>query len=300
MSATGSTAQRRVASVLAAVLVGAWVFGLDLSAASAAGQPVVTGTVLQVLPATGATVTTPVSFSASVTPAAAAGFVRFTGDGRILASVDVVGGTATTGGLYLPVGTPEVVATFVPYDPGAFTSSQSSPVRLAITGVPTVWVTTAAGTYVPGSAPVQTGRSYQVKVAGYPAYAVVVVRLGTQTLTPDIRTDAAGTGSLNLLLPSGFAPGVYTLDASAGSAVSQAVFYVIAPGGPSATTAAPVVVADPSSTPPSTEAPSAPEGTLASTGADTQAPLASGLLLLLVGALLVAAAGGPRSYVPRH
>jgi hypothetical protein len=192
------------------------------------------------------------------------------------------------------------VATFVPYDPGAFTSSQSSPVGLVVTGVPSVWVTTAAGAFVPGSAPVQTGRSYRVNVAGYPAYAEVVVRLGTQTLTPDIRVDAAGAGSLTLLLPAGFAPGVYTIDASAGSAVSQAVFYVIAPGGPSATQVAPAVVPGPSTTTPRVSPASTPQGTLAHTGADPLAPLGSGLLLLLVGALLVAAAGGPRAYVPRH
>ena len=301
MSATRSR-PRRHAVVATAALLAAWSFLVGAPAAAADGSAAATSTALDVRPGTSVTVETVLTLSARVSPARAAGFVRFTGDGRVLASVDVVGGLATSGVLHLPVGTWDVVATFVPYDPGAFTSSQSAAVPMAVAGVPSVWVATASGQLVPGSAPVQTGRTYSVHVAGFPAYTRIVVRMGAQTLAPGITADAAGAGSLPVVLPADLAPGVYTVDASAGPVESQVVFYVIPSGGPSPTTTAAAATAVPSvsGAPAAATTTSSPQGGLAHTGADPLAPLASGLGLLLAGGLLVAGAGDRRTYRARH
>lgn len=300
MSATASPGRRRIAAAAAAVLAAACSLLAGAPSASAGGAAVPTSAALEVRPGASATTETALTLAARVSPTDAAGFVRFSGDGRVLASVDVVGGAATSGAIFLPVGAVDVVATFVPYDPGAFASSQSPAVRVLVSGVPSVWVATSSGQLVPGSAPVRTGSTYTVHVSGFPAFAQVAVRMGAQTLAPGIVTDATGAGSLPVLLPAGLAPGVYTVDASAGAAGAQVVFYVLPPAGPSPTAAAATTLPPTVSTTGEAPATSPSQGVLAHTGADPFGPLACGLALLLGGGLLMAAAGDRRTYQPRH
>ena len=305
MQATGPAAayRRSVTALVLLVLLG-WATAVSAPEAAAAGQPVVTATTLQALPGTTATVKTAVSFAARVSPGDASGYVRFTGDGRVIASVTVVDGAATTAGIYLPVGSPQVVATFVPHDPSAFTPSASPPVGMTVTGVPNVWLTTASGDLVQGSAPVEPGRSYGVHVAGFPAGALVAVRVGATTLEPAIRADTTGEGALDLALPATFAPGVYTVDASAGEASAQVVFYVIPPAGATATAVASAGVPPQPSTAAATpsRAPAGAGGTLAHTGADPFGPGVLGLVLIGLGAWVVlwSRPVPARPYRPRH
>ncbi len=96
--------------------------------------PASTATSLSTYPASPVAQGTPVTLTATVTPAAAAGTVQFRNAGINLGDpVTVTTGTAMGGPLILPPGIHPLTATFNPCDPWAFTTSTAPVVLFEIT-----------------------------------------------------------------------------------------------------------------------------------------------------------------------
>ncbi len=291
-----------VAGLVAALLPTALMV-MAAPSAQADTAATVTTTSLRVEPGTSVTVQTAVSLVAEVSPATASGFVVFSGRGKTLASAPVVNGRATVGNVYLGLGLLDVVATFTPNDSSVFTPSMSAPMTVAVREVPNVWVTDVTGAIIAGSAPVTAGRSYTINVSGFPAGADVEVQLAGRALQPGIRADSSGGGSLGLALAASFPPGVYELEAAAGSVTTAVVFYVVptavpapttTPGPTEAAVTAPIGVVVPAAPLPST-------GGLASTGADPVGPGLAGILFVVMGLLLWRVGSSPAPhYARRH
>jgi len=99
--------------------------------------PATTATSLSPYPASPVAQGTPVTLTATVTPAAAAGTVQFrSGDIDLSNSVIVTNGTAMEGPLILPPGIHPLTATFNPVDPVAFTTSTAPVVSFEVTSGP--------------------------------------------------------------------------------------------------------------------------------------------------------------------
>ena len=291
-----------VAGLVVALLTTALMVMVTPSA-QAGTAATVTTTSLQVEPGTSVTVQTAVSLVAGVSPSTAAGFVVFSGGGKTLASAKVIDGMATVGNVYLRLGLLDVVATFTSNDSSAFTPSMSAPVTVTVREVPNVWVTDSTGAIIAGSAPVTPGRSYTVNVSGFRAGADVEVQLAGRAVPPGIRANGSGIGALVLDLAESFPPGVYTLEASAGSVTTAVVFYVVPTGVPAPTTT-PVPTEAAATAPVGVVVPAAPlpsTGGLASTGADPVGPGLAGILFVVVGLLLWRVGSSPApQYARRH
>jgi Bacterial Ig-like domain (group 3) len=96
--------------------------------------PATTATSLSTYPASPVAHGIPVTLTATVTPAAAAGTVQFRNEGINLGDpVIVTNGTAMGDPLILPPGIHQLTATFNPTDPGAFTTSTAPVVLFEIT-----------------------------------------------------------------------------------------------------------------------------------------------------------------------
>jgi hypothetical protein len=144
--------------------------------------PVTTATTATTSPASPVTVGTMVTFSAAVSPAAAAGKVQFKdGTTDVGPGVPVSGGTASTVVEATKVGTTMLTAVFTPTDPLAFTPSTSTVVTLEVSaaappGTATT-VPTPAGTGTPA-----TGSGDALAYTGAPVATLVMVGLALSAL----------------------------------------------------------------------------------------------------------------------
>ncbi len=94
----------------------------------------VTSTTLAISPASPVTQGTEVTFTATLTPATAAGTVEFRRGANVLGTAPVVSGVATYVTTALPVGTYGFTAAFTPTDATAFKASTSASTSFQITG----------------------------------------------------------------------------------------------------------------------------------------------------------------------
>jgi hypothetical protein len=118
--------------------------------------PVATNTVLTTSPASPAAQGTPVTLTATITPATATGTVQFKDGTRNLGNqVAVSNGTASGSTSTLAVGTRSLTAVFIPNTP-VYSSSTSTPVDFVNTASTRATATTTALTTYPGS-PVRRG-----------------------------------------------------------------------------------------------------------------------------------------------
>ena len=96
--------------------------------------PVATNTTLSTSPASPAAQGTPVTLTATITPATATGTVQFKDGTRNLGNpIAVSNGTASGSTSTLAVGSRSLTATFIPNEPALYSSSTSTPVDYVIT-----------------------------------------------------------------------------------------------------------------------------------------------------------------------
>ena len=204
-----------------------------------------------------------VTLTATVSPSAAVGSVKFLDGTFVLATVPVSGGTASFTTKALGLGDHTLTAQFVPTNPADFAGSTSDPSTMTVqsgsTGAPGVMLTVkdAQGNAVPDGSTVAVGARLAITGSGFTAGEQVLVEVHSNTvvvatLTADGSGDIAGT----VTVPAGLAAGTHTLTVTGGTSAQTASFtFVVAAGGsgsnPGATTG----------------------GTLPDTGADFVLPL---------------------------
>ncbi len=182
-----------------------------------AGAPA-TSTVLATSPASPVAQGSPVTLTATVTPATAAGTVQFKDGATNLGNpVTVSNGAASGTTSTLAVGSHPLTAVFTPTDPAVFSPSTSSPVTFVITAATGAVATSTALTTSPAS-PVAQGSPVTL----------------TATVTP---ATAAGTvqfkdGSANLGNPVAVSNGTASGSTSTLAAGSRSLTAVFTPGNP--------------------------------------------------------------------
>jgi hypothetical protein len=145
---------------------------------------------------------TPLTLTATVTPATAAGTVQFKdGTANLGNPVTVSNGTASGSTSTLAGGSHELTAVFIPANPAAFSTSTSPPLTFAITAPTGAATTSTALTTYPAS-PVSRGTRVSLFAAVTPATAIGTVQFkdGIANLgNPVIVSNGAASGTTSTL-----------------------------------------------------------------------------------------------------
>ena len=218
-----------------------------------------------------------VTLTATVSPSAAAGSVKFLDGTFVLATLSVSGGTASFTTKALGLGDHTLTAQFVPTNPADFAGSTSDPSTLTVqsgsTGAPGVVLTVkdAQGNTVPDGSTVAVGAKLAITGSGFTAGEQVLVEVhSTTVVVATLTADGSGNIAGTVTVPTGLAAGTHTLTVTGGTSAQTASFtFVVAAGG--------------SGSNPGTST----GGTLPDTGADLAVPLMLALGLLAAGVALV-------------
>ncbi len=198
------------AFVVAVAVLGALLIGGVANAAPPAGTPVVTvaaaatptSTALTTSPASPIAQGTPVTLTATVTPAEAAGTVQFRdGTTNIGNPVIVSDGAASSTTSTLTVGSHQLTAVFTPTDPAAFDPSTSPAVTFVVTVPAGATPTSTALTASPAS-PVTRGTPVTLTATVTPAEAAGTVQFrdGTTNVgNPVIVSDGTASSTTSTL-----------------------------------------------------------------------------------------------------
>ncbi len=169
-----------------------------------------TTTTLTATPAATADVGTPVTFTATVTGAGAAGTVQFKdGATNLGAPVTLASGSASLTTSALTVGTHPITAAFTPTSAAAFDPSVSSVLDYVITQPPAVVTTTALSVSPDAAAILGTPVTLTATVTGAGATGTVQFRYGTT----DLGSVVTLTGGVAVLTTSALTTGVHSLTA---------------------------------------------------------------------------------------
>jgi hypothetical protein len=137
----------------------------------------VTTTTLTTSPASPVTRGTPVTLTATITPATAAGTVQFkNGTNNLGNPVTVSNGTASGSTSTLAAGSHSLTATFIPTSPAAFSTSTSSPVTFVVTGATGGATATSTTLTTNPASPVSRGTPVTLIAAVTPATAAGIVQ----------------------------------------------------------------------------------------------------------------------------
>lgn len=204
-------------------------------------EPTVTTTMLATSPPSPAAQNTPVTLTATVTPATALGTVQFRDGATNLGNPVIVGnGVASGTTSELAIGPHQLTAVFTPTDPAAFVPSTSPPLAFVISVPATATATSTMLTTSPAS-PIALGTPVTLTATITPATAAgsVQFRDGTRNLgrrVPVSNGNASGTTS-TLAVGSRSLNAVFipTNSAVFSPSTSSPVVFVITPGAGGAT-----------------------------------------------------------------
>jgi len=250
-----------------------------------------TTTTLAVAPAGPVTVGNTVTLTATLIPSSAAGTVRFLDGTTQLGTSAVSAGKATLKTTKLVAGDHSLTAQFVPTNTTLFGGSVSSAVTLTVKKAPVITSCTSDGNSVPQGGELKPGAVVTLNAAGFqPDEKVTVIVQSTPVTLGTATASVTGAVTATVTLPSSLAAGSHTLTLK-GSLASAVFSFSIA------------AAVTPSPTPGSGSAPLTPSpasgGGLAATGASISSPAVIALLLLLLGGALALAASGKRRRLAR-
>ncbi|SFC23336.1 hypothetical protein [Streptomyces aidingensis] len=178
-------------------------------------EPEETQVALSVEPAGHSVIAKEATLTATVTPAAAEGHVRFQFGAQVVAAaVPVTNGTATT--TYTAPENPttgEFRAVFTPSDPGAYGAATSDPVPYAVVDETSVTVRDEDENVLPEESVLEAGQSLLVSAEGfYRNEAVRITLADSEAAFPEATADGSGAVNLHRIgLPGDLADGDHTL-----------------------------------------------------------------------------------------
>lgn len=177
-----------------------------------AAAPVAQATTVTLAPGPDAVVGAPLTLTATLSPAAAAGQVVFREGDAVVGSASVSGGVAHAEVVPTTAGEHAYVAVFTPDDPTLFTGSQSETLTVAVAAAPT----TGAPQLTLSSASVVQGGSVTVTVVGLTAGERVRFELHSDPIVlGSAVADAQGTVRASVTIPRSAPTGTHTVVAVA-------------------------------------------------------------------------------------
>jgi LPXTG-motif cell wall-anchored protein len=255
-----------------------------------------TTTTLAVTPSSGtANQNENVVLTATVSPTAAPGSVKFLDGTFVLATVPVSGGTASFTTKALGLGVHTLTAQFVPTNSADFAGSTSDPVTLTVqqgsTGAPGVSlvVKDAAGATVSDGATLAGGAKLSVTADGFTSGETVTITVqSTPVVLATVTADGSGVITTTVTLPASLAAGDHTLTVTGATSTATAslAFVVVAAGSGGGTGSEPGTGTG--------------SGSLPDTGANIAGPLAIAFGLLVAGAVLVLGSRRRTQSPPSH
>ena len=177
-----------------------------------AAAPVAQATTVTLAPGPDAVVGAPLTLTATLSPATAAGQVVFREGDTVVGSASVSGGVAHAEVVPATAGEHAYVAVFTPDDPTLFTGSQSETLTVAVAAAPT----TGAPQLTLSSASVVQGGSVTVTVIGLAAGERVRFELHSDPIVlGSAVADAQGTVRASVTIPRSAPTGTHTVVAIA-------------------------------------------------------------------------------------